>query len=663
MLRLRSVWFQAALAASALLFGGCSDADVPEQQDALEIPDEPGCDPLVPEHCALPFPSSAYLAKDESRVTGYTLSYAPTTLPANKFGVHVEPAPYRRLDGFGVGQPAVVYFPRLDAASIPDETRIAESLEASSPLGLFEVKADGTFVRVPCWGELDGSDPEPDHRALIVRPAVLLEEGTRYVVALSGLVDSDGKRISPSDAFVALRDHRSAGTPVEARQERFDEIFAGLEAAGVPKAGLTLAFDWVTASSEAMHGPLLHMRDQALAMLGDARPAIEVTKVKEFDLGESPDIAFEVEGTFAVPHYLTEVKVGAQKGYNLAFGPDGLPTQTGTYQAGFLMRVPRSALPVAPATVGAPHGAFLHGHGLNGTYNQVRDGWMSKLANQEKLIVVGTNMIGMSSEDVDTILAILGDMSGFPALSDRLHQGALNHVFLARALKRGFDTIPELASRGIAIDEGQVYYNGISQGGIFGATHMALSVDLERGQLGVPGSNYSTLLQRSSDFGAFFILLRAIYPEAHDRQVLLSAIQGLWDSVDPVSHYRHLKAQPYPKTPAHDVLLASAKGDWQVALLTNEIVARSGIGVALLPGYGKDLALVTPSPFPHKGSGLVNYDFGNPWPAPGNQPPNDVIGDPHGSPRNLAEHNQQMVHFWRTGEIIDVCGGDGCTPN
>ena len=653
-------WFT-ALSMSLAALSGCSQS--PVELPPLSIPDEPDCDPLVPEHCAMPFPSSRYLEKDETRVTGYTLAYGPTTLPANQAGVHVDPAPYRRLDGFGVGQPAVVYFPRLDAASIPDETRIEDSLANTSPIGFFKVTGDATFERIPCWAELDLTEPDVEKRALVVRPAVLLEEATRYVVALRGLVSRDGSPIAPSDAFLALRDHRSAGTPVESRQERFDGLFAGLEAQGFARGELTLAFDWVTASSEALHGPLLHMRDDALASLGDASPAVTVKTVTEFTVAESPDIAFELEGTFAVPHYLHEVKVGSQKAYKLTFGQNGLPEKTGMIDAGFLMRVPRSALPIAPAVVGAPHGAVLHGHGLNGSYTQVRSGWMNRLANKEKFVIVGTDMLGMSHEDVDTILALLSDLSDFPALSDRLHQGALNHVFLARALKRGFGKLPALGSRGVVIDESQLFYNGISQGGIFGATHMALSTDIERGHLGVPGNNYSTLLQRSTDFAGFFLLLRVIYPSPHDRLVLLSAIQGLWDSVDPVSHYRHLSVEPHPHTPAHDVLLASAKGDWQVALLTNEVVARSKLGIELMPGYGKDVALVTPGSYPHQGSGIVNYEFGNPWPAPGNLPPFDSVGDPHALPRELESHNHQMVQFWRTGEIVDVCGGDGCTPN
>jgi hypothetical protein len=41
----------------------------------------------------------------------------------------------------------------------------------------------------------------------------------------------------------------------------------------------------------------------------------------------------------------------------------------------------------------------------------------------------------------------------------------------------------------------------------------------------------------------------------------------------------------------------------------------------------------------------------------------DDVGDPHGKPRGVAAHNDQMFHFFETGEIIDTCGGDGCTPD
>ena len=47
----------------------------------------------------------------------------------------------------------------------------------------------------------------------------------------------------------------------------------------------------------------------------------------------------------------------------------------------------------------------------------------------------------------------------------------------------------------------RLFYDGNSQGGIIGGALIAVEPDLDRGVLGVPGMNYSTLLTRSTDFG------------------------------------------------------------------------------------------------------------------------------------------------------------------
>ncbi len=633
----------------------CSRGETVSPLATLHIPDEPDCDPLVPEVCGMPFPSSQWLVADPTRKTGLRLELGATTLPANASGIHVDPAPYRRLDGYGVGVPAVAFFADLDGADLPGEDRIAESMQPDARVMMFELGSGG-LTRIPCFAELDLGGDDDTKRALIVRPAVLLKESTRYVVALRGLKKKGGEAVPPSDAFVALRDGRAAGTPVASRVDHFEEIFQALEGAGVPRSGLLLAWDWTTASNEALHGPLLHMRDEALAALGDASPALTVTSITPYTTAENPNIAFEVLGTFRVPDYTLPVTVGGASAHVLNWGPDGLPHQAGVYEAEFRARVPRSA------ASGTPHGVMIHGHGLNGSDAQIANDTFDELANTEKVVVVGCNMLGMSSEDVPATLQMLSDMSSFPILADRLHQGVLDHVLLARAMKKGFDQIPEIKATGLVIDPNAIYYNGISQGGIFGATHMAMAVDITRGHLGVPGNDYATLLPRSVDFSPFFVVLGISYPDRRDQQLLLAAIQNLWDRTDPVSHYRHIAQDPYPNTPVHQVLLAPAVGDWQVAPLTNEIVARSDVGVSIMDHYGRDVALVTPAPYPRTGSGIVSYDFGNPWAKPGDLPPTDDVGDPHGKPRKLAWHNEQMFHFYRTGEIIDVCGGDGCTP-
>ena len=47
------------------------------------------------------------------------------------------------------------------------------------------------------------------------------------------------------------------------------------------------------------------------------------------------------------------------------------------------------------------------------------------------------------------------------------------------------------------IDTSKLYYNGNSQGGILGGAFTAISPDATRTTLGVPGMNYSVLLNRS----------------------------------------------------------------------------------------------------------------------------------------------------------------------
>lgn len=281
------------------------------------------------------------------------------------------------------------------------------------------------------------------------------------------------------------------------------------------------------------------------------------------------------------------------------------------------------------------------------------------------MIIAGCDMIGMAEEDVPVTVNILYDMSYFPALADRLHQGILEHLLLVRGMRDSFDQVPEIAAKGVVVDDASLYYSGISQGGIFGGTIMALSTDMIRGHLGVPGNSYALLLTRSVDFDSFFVALSIGYRDSTVHGLLLSIVQTLWDRTDPASYLRHISVDPFPGTPAHAVLLASAQGDWQVANVSNENALRSGAGIALLPNYGKDVPLVAPAAYPHTGSGLVSYSFGNPWAPPGAQPPptDEALGDPHGKPRKLTWHNEQMFHFFRTGEIIDVCGGDGCTPD
>ncbi|MCB9525698.1 MAG: hypothetical protein H6702_20335 [Myxococcales bacterium] len=622
----------------------------------------PDCDALMPAHCALPWPSSFYLTEGEG---GRVLDFGPTSLPANRQGVHIDPAPYRVLDGFGVQTPALVVFPNLDASLLADETRIADSLADDAPVLLYAVGDDG-LIRVPYYAELDPKEDDPARKILFVRPAVLLEEGTRYIWAFRDLRDTAGQPIAASEAFQALRDGATADDPaLAARQPLFDEILALLEAEGVDRGGLVLAYDFWTASSQALHGDLLFMRRDGFERTGPTGPELSITAVEEFaaeadDTGRAvnPDIAYEFRGVAQVPHYMqASAEFLGSTGWVFRRDAEGRPLAEGTREVEFWVRVPHSAVG------GEPHGLVQYGHGQLGRGTQVRGGDKGPVANAGKLIFFASTLVGMSAEEEVTVTQILQEMSHFPWIADRLHQGILEHLLLMRAMRERFDTLPEVAERGVVVDKARSYYSGISQGGIFGATLMALAPNVTRGHLGVPGQDYFTLLGRSQNFVPLFVFLAGGYPDVADQWVTLQAIQQLWNKTDPSSYYRHISAEPFEDDAPHAVLAAPAQGDYQVAPITMEIIGRSGVGIPLMANYSdeRQVALADEAAYPRTGSGVVNWDLGNAWAPPGNQPPpDDPAGDPHGDVRRLPHHNAQMLHFWDTGEIIDVCGGATC---
>ena len=233
----------------------------------------------------------------------------------------------------------------------------------------------------------------------------------------------------------------------------------------------------------------------------------------------------------------------------------------------------------------------------------------------------------MSSSDLPNVATLLGDLSTFHTLADRLQQGILNMQFLARLLKHpdGFASDPAFqagAAHTPLIKTGEVYFNGNSQGGILGGAITAVSTEFTRAVLGVPAINYSTLLNRSVDYTQFSGVSTNAYPDPIDQQFDFSLIQMLWDRGEGDGYTQHLTDDPYPNTPRHEVLLIEAFGDHQVANIGTETFARS-IGAkvwqpALAAGRSPDVVPfwgIDPVPStPYRGSVLVMWDYGTPRP-------------------------------------------------
>lgn len=370
----------------------------------------------------------------------------------------------------------------------------------------------------------------------------------------------------------------------------------------------------------------------------------------------------------------------AQDPTGLRYG-DGLPDRNpaGDLTATFTCNIPRSALPgatdmvqAAPEQVRAVR-PTVYGHGLLGGQGEV-NGQASDFGNRHGLMNCAMDWFGFATGDVPNVASVLVDLSNFPVIPDGSQQGMLNQMFLARLLTHadGFAAHPAFQVQGRPVfDRREVFYHGNSQGGILGGTLLAVSKDLNRGMLGVPGMNYSTLLSRSVDFATYSIPFYLAYPDDLDRPLNFALMQMLWDRSENNGYAAHLSDNTALNGPANQVLLHPGYADHQVTVWSADVMARTaGARVdarRVVPERtpevdGADYALIEPidyrNPVHAAGSALVPFD--QPWPSTGdgrcrdfttvaapigNVPPLNDDDDPHECPRRDHEARCQMSHF------------------
>jgi hypothetical protein len=649
------------------------------------------CDPLDPAHCLFPFSNDYFSVGDVSAPSGRRLSFARDAMPTSVEGVgaiQVDPQKWNRVDGFSVGPTLLFQNEQLDLAmsAATPLTDLGASLEADAGVVILDAE---TGAQQLLWVERDAKGTGSPEQVLIGRVGANLENGRRYLVAVRGAKDAAGNLLTASPAFAAYRDRTpSPQLPVEARRPHMERIFGELEGFGVARESLYLAWDFTTQSVESTSAKLLHMRDDAFdQILGSAAPTFEVTTVVD---APNAGIFRRVEGTVQVPLYLTG---DGAPGSELRLGADGLPVNEGDFfSAGFLCLIPEAAT-TAGGPPAIPARPALYGHGLLGSRGETGAGHVRGFANAHNFIMCGTDWTGFSEEDLVTVLLALNDFSNFPRFIERQLQGILNFLVLGRALKhpQGFASHAafQIGDGESLIDPSGLFYDGNSQGGILGGVLAAFAQDITRFVLGVPGINYSTLLDRSKDFTDFNAILEGIYTSRVDRVVLIAMAQLLWDQTDPSGHVRHTTSDPYPNTPAKKILYQVAFGDHQVAPVTVEIAARSNGAHIHTPVVepGKLLPELTPyygipaiPSYPFDGSAVVIWDSGNPAPPIENVPPPRIFpedpewadllpcaqnpsweSDPHECPRRQPEAREQKSEFLKNdGAVVDVCGGMAC---
>jgi len=425
-------------------------------------------------------------------------------------------------------------------------------------------------------------------------------------------------------------------------------------------------------------------------------PIFAVTNVTEFapcggdgcQGGEDQYVERRGDGTFEVPCYL---QPSCEPGSSFALDRRGLPTENGTYEAGFNCIVPRAALDAPGAA--ARSRPQLYGHGLLGSSTEaVTSGAQRSLAQTHGFVICATDEIGFASEDIPNTLLILKDLSRFPQLTDRVQQGLLNELYLGRLMihpsglrSDGAFHVDGTTASAPAMRIQRLYYNGNSQGGILGGALTAVAPDFTRASLGVPAMNYSVLLNRSVDFDTYAnIGLYPNYPDELAQPLALSLIQMLWDRSDANGYAHRMTDHPLPDTPSHEVLMNVAFGDHQVTTWQADVEART-IGAKAhkpvvyknrWPGIDALWGIPRIQRYPYDGSAIVYWDTGPPRPDPGD--PSAVVGtdpppienlpnrsgkDPHGAPRQAAAEQQMVSDFLRPNrfsEITDTCFGLPC---
>lgn len=626
----------------AMLVISCGDKSEPVET----LLDRQECNPLGGNACMTPWPSNLYATTDSASASGMRLDIPEGALPTSLDMIPTDPAPLNQMDGFSAVAPMIAAFEvGVDGANLVPNTRYPDSLEDSSPTVILDMS---TGERVVHFAELDMREPDRfDKQALYLRPARRLKAKTRYAVGIrKSLKALDGAELPISPGFAAiLSGTKTSHERLEARRGDYDEVLTAMNAAGIPSSDLVVAWDFTTASDESIRRDLTASVAQTL----DASGVDGANLSFSIDDDTSNEGYREVEGTFSVPLMLT--REGAFTGGIKALrDSEGVPQVMGMHDVEFTAVIPDCAL---ESKTKVP--VIVYGHGLLGQSNQSSSGSQVSLAREMCAVVVGTIMRGMSSNDIANVLLVLNNYNLADQIFDPMLQGINNHIALVQAIRgpmaSGLFVDTENNS---LVDINKIYYYGLSQGGIFGATIVAYDPHITRAALGVGAANYSMMLERSLDWPIYRTVMIGAYDHPLHVSLLLTLMQMRWDHTEPSNVIADLPGTPFPDNGEKQILMQMGYADSEVPNLATEYQART-MGLSLLgpTPYAPYEIPVSSGPL---SSGLVIYDaaFG---PIPeSNIPPEENRG--HYISRESPAARRQIQHFFESGEIIHTCGVD-----
>lgn len=624
----------------ATAVAGCGGDDGPA------LPPD-ACNPLGGVGCVAPWPSAVYQVDDAQTVTGTRLAFPDGALPVNVDGVPIDTTRFSEHDGFSPAAFAFTAFDKwVDASALVGHTDVERSLTDDSPTVVIDME---TGERVLHFAEVDANVMyEFDPQAVYIRPYNALLPNRRYAVGIrKSLRAADGSELAMPAGFRAILDGRKTTHPLlEAVRPRYDAIFAAFEQAGIDRDDLLVAWDFSTASEAMLTGPALGARDAAVEAMGPLAQnmsyAIDNDDVINSDGG---DIR-RLRGTFQAPLVISDVK--AADGH-LNRDNAGQVVVDGTMDAKFAALIPACAAAQAPVPI------VVFGHGFFGDLGEVQGSYLQHVATSLCVIVVGTEWTGMARSDLANTALALNEASGLVDVGERIIQGIVNVITLEQ-LARGKLASEVMVDGATALaDPTRVFFYGISQGGILGATFMAYDPFITQGVLGVAGSNWSLLFERSTNWPPFQLIISGAYPGDINTLVIESLLQMGLDPIENLHVARHVVADPLPGTPAKQVLLQVAVNDSQVTNLSSELLARE-LGI-------ESLAPALPLPYGLSeadgplSSALVMFDENATPLPPDSNLRHAVTNGTHNSVRWQPAVVRQIDGFFTNGEVVNTCNG------
>lgn len=614
------------------------------------------CNPLGFSNCTAPWPSGVFEVDDATTMTGKRLQIPQGTLPTNIDSISIDPTAWNLADGFSPAAPMVMAFPGgVSAQGLPPADNMTVSTQTDSPTFILDMT---TGQPVAHFAEIDmQADSTPDSQALLLRPAARLVGGHRYAVAITNRVKArDGGDLPMPPGFKAIvGNHHTDHALLESNRERLQEVLDALDQAGFPEEDLVVAWDFTVASDDFIHRDMAAARDRAIAALQNHPQAFTITT--DAPIGDGSKIKRRITGTFETPLILTNGG-GTQPGTTIARDPMGLPAVQGFYSVGFTAIVPTCAY-----TAMQPVGMIIYGHGLMGSSSEAAGGVQQDTANELCMVIIGTNMRGMSEDDVPAVARALNDGSHADEVMEVLEQGLVNYISLVHAMRTTLGPqlfVDAANSNKVLVDPSQVYYYGLSQGAIFGTPFMAWEPTVTRAVLGVGAANYSMLLDRSADWPQYRVILNGGYPDNLDDTLVISLMQMRWDKTEGSGIANTVLAGTPTGVPAKQILAQIALSDEQVPNIGSYWEARTMNIPVLGPTPTTPWGLTVQQSPLASGSALVIMDGGAP-PAPTTNIPAPKL-DPsmHDLTRTQPATRRQMKQFYGTGQIVNECAG-ACT--